>query len=101
MATKTSSKLKQQSPRSWIIIFLLVCVLLFGAYLRTRGLYWGEYQYLHPDERFLVWVGSDISPVESLSAYWDTATSTLNPHNQGHSFYVYGTLPMFLTRYVV
>jgi YYY domain-containing protein len=101
MATKTSSKLNQKSPRSWIITILLVCVLLFGAYLRTRGLYWGEYQYLHPDERFLVWVGSDISPVESLSAYWDTATSTLNPHNQGHSFYVYGTLPMFLARYVV
>ena len=80
---------------------LLICVLIIGAYLRTRGLNWGEYQYLHPDERFLIWVGTDISPVESLAAYWDTATSSLNPHNQSHNFYVYGTLPMFLARYVV
>jgi dolichyl-phosphate-mannose--protein O-mannosyl transferase len=25
----------------------------------------------------------------------------LNPHNRGHGFYVYGTLPLFLTRYIV
>jgi len=82
-------------------ILLLIGVLLVGAYLRFVGIRWGEYQYLHPDERFLVWVGTDISPVESLSAYWDTANSSLNPHNRGHGFYVYGTLPMFLARYIV
>jgi len=82
-------------------ILLLTGVLLVGAYLRFVGMRWGEYQYLHPDERFLIWVGTDISPVESLSAYWDTVNSSLNPHNRGHGFYVYGTLPMFLTRYVV
>ncbi len=76
-------------------------ILLVGAYLRFIGLNWGEYQYLHPDERFLIWVGSDISPVEKFSDYWNTATSSLNPHNRGHSFYVYGTLPLILTRYVV
>ncbi len=99
---------------------LLVVILLAGAYLRLVGLNWGEYQYLHPDERFLVWVGTDISPLKcadpaipvadcppeqkswlSLSEYFDTVNSTLNPQNRGHGFYVYGTLPMFLTRYVV
>jgi len=101
MAIEKSSKQKQKSSQRWIFVVLLIYVLFVGAFLRTRGLNWGEYQYLHPDERFLIWVGTDISPVESLSSYWDTATSTLNPNNQGHNFYVYGTLPMFLARYAV
>ena len=101
MVVDTSPHQQKQSMKRWIFVVLLIFVLFVGIYLRTRGLIWGEYQYLHPDERFLVWVGTDISPVESLSAYWDTARSTLNPHNQGHNFYVYGTLPMFIARYLV
>ncbi|HEX6306003.1 MAG TPA: glycosyltransferase family 39 protein, partial [Anaerolineales bacterium] len=87
--------------RRWMYTLLLSIILIAGGYLRLRGLYWGEYQYLHPDERFLVMVGSSISTVESLSEYWNTAVSSLNPHNVGHDLYVYGTLPMFLTRYLV
>lgn len=85
----------------WIYPLLLAAILVFGGYLRLRGLYWGEYQYLHPDERFLVMVGSSISPVDSLAEYWNTSVSSLNPHNVGHDLYVYGTLPMFLARYLV
>jgi YYY domain-containing protein len=48
----------------------------------------------------LIWVGTDISPVKSLAEYFDTANSSLNPHNRGHGFYVYGTLPMFAARYL-
>ncbi len=92
---------KQSKHSPWLYALLLVGVLLAGAYLRISGLYWGEFQYLHPDERFLVWVGSDIQTVDSLAAYFDTAVSPLNPNNAGHGFYVYGTLPMFLTRYMV
>lgn len=104
---------KKKTPL-WVFDLLLIFVLLFGAYLRGAGLYWGEYQYLHPDERFLVWVGADISPVTvkevdgevektwmSWSEYFDTVNSSLNPNNRGHGFYVYGTLPMFLTRVAV
>ncbi len=98
----------------WGLDLLMVLVLLAGAFLRTAGLYWGEYQYLHPDERFLVWVGTDITPTKdvetpegikqtwmSLGEYFDTPNSTLNPNNRGHGFYVYGTLPMFITRFAV
>jgi len=85
----------------WIFDLLLILVLLTGAYFRATGIFWGENQFLHPDERFLVWVGTDISPVESLGEYFDTPISSLNPHNRGHGFYVYGTLPMFATRYIV
>ncbi|UCC52071.1 MAG: phospholipid carrier-dependent glycosyltransferase, partial [Anaerolineaceae bacterium] len=99
---------------------LLVIILLSGAYFRLTGIDWGEYQYLHPDERFLVGVGTDITPVKciddtipsnacppeqkawmSWGEYFDTAKSTMNPHNQGHRFYVYGTLPLFMVRYAV
>jgi len=111
-----------EKKRSGVLLLdlLLVIVLLAGAYFRFVGLDWGEYQFLHPDERFLIWVGSDISPVKcqdpayslydcppeqktwlSLSDYFDTPTSTLNPNNRGHGFYVYGTLPMFITRLAV
>jgi YYY domain-containing protein len=99
---------------------------------------------MHPDERFLLWVGRDIQPIgkdteerkygetvqvvdplgappalsqpsmawrgqfpetfpdcQEWGGYFDASCSPLNPHNRGHAFYVYGTLPMFLTRYVV
>ncbi len=92
---------EKSNKNTLIVGALLTLILLAGAFLRFRGLTWGEYQYLHPDERFLIWVGTDISPVESLSEYWDTANSSLNPHNRGHSFYVYGTLPLYLARYAV
>ena len=93
--------LPQQKNRRLLFSLLFLLVLVAAGYFRFRGLLWGEYQYLHPDERFLVWVGTDISPVKSLAEYFNTAESSLNPQNRGHGFYVYGTLPMFLTRYVV
>ena len=128
----SENKAKHGKIPAWIFEILLVLVLLTGALLRLRGIYWGEFTYMHPDERFLVWVGTDIQPIGTDSAqigpapradqpgmtwraqypqelpdclewggYFDAACSPLNPNNRGHSFYVYGTLPMFLTRYVV
>ena len=128
--SQPSLKKKRQwaSPRVYDI--LLLYILVIGAFFRFIGIQWGEFQYLHPDERFLVWVGSDIMPIgtppEALGpppsvattpyrasfenaypdciewgGYFDASCSPLNPNNRGHSFYVYGTLPMFITRYVV
>jgi len=37
---------------------------------------------------------------DSPGLYLDTARSPLNPHNRGYGFFVYGTLPLFLTRAV-
>ncbi|GAP14417.1 protein containg Chlor_Arch_YYY domain [Longilinea arvoryzae] len=83
----------------WDVLLLLVMIL--GAYFRLTGIDWGRGQFLHPDERFFVWVTADISRVNSVGEYFDTANSSLNPHNRGHTFYVYGTLPVIATRYVV
>lgn len=84
----------------WLWLVALIVVLALGAYLRFTGIFWGEYSFLHPDERFFVWVTADISPVKSLAEYFNTALSTLNPHNVGHTFFVYGTFPVIVTRYL-
>ena len=83
-----------------LICFLLILVLYVGGTLRISGIDWDEEQHLHPDERFLTMVESSLEPVQSVAEYFDTGSSTLNPHNRGHGFYVYGTLPIFIVRYV-
>ena len=109
-------------PRVWIYDLLLALILIAGITFRLIGINWGENQYLHPDERFLVWVGADISPTKIVpnpnpnpapgeqaeikkwitwQEYFDTPNSSLNPQNRGHGFYVYGTFPMFLARFIV
>ncbi len=121
-------KIRWVTPRIYDV--LLLFVLLIGCVFRYIGIQWGDFQYLHPDERFLIWVGTDIMPIgapaetlgpppnvinnpwranfpsaypdcKSWGGYFDASCSPLNPNNRGHSFYVYGTLPMFLTRYIV
>ena len=90
----------KKKMRPWLVALLVVYVLGVGAFLRFNGIDWDEEQHLHPDERFLTMVSSAIEPVESLGDYFDTANSTLNPHNRGYTFYVYGTLPLIIVRYV-
>ena len=94
----------QKTPKpiklNWLWDLLIIVILLIGAYFRFTGLNWDTNYHLHPDERFLTMVESAISPVESLGQYFDTANSPLNPNNRGYTFYVYGTLPIFLVRYI-
>src|SRR3972149_4585189 len=86
--------------RIWIYDLLFVLVLVVAAALRFVGINWDEDQHLHPDERFLTQVESRLEPVHSLREYFDTANSTLNPNNRDFGFFVYGTLPIFIVRYV-
>ncbi|MBI4927263.1 MAG: phospholipid carrier-dependent glycosyltransferase, partial [Anaerolineae bacterium] len=78
---------------------LLVSILLLGAVFRFTGIGWDQNTHMHPDERFLTMVATSIEPVKSIGDYFNTETSSLNPHNRGYGFYVYGTLPMFIVRY--
>ncbi len=89
-----------QRNQSWVWGVLLIGIILLGAYFRFVGLDWDQDHHLHPDERFLTMVETGISPVESLSDYFNTAESSLNPNNRGHGFFVYGTLPIFIVRYL-
>lgn len=87
-------------------VLLLAGILLLGAYLRFYNINWDENFHLHPDERFLTMVETSLVPVGSIREYFNTATSSLNPHNildsDGNSvfpFFVYGTFPIILVRY--
>ncbi len=75
----------------------LALVALLGLAARLHGIGWDGWQHLHPDERFLTIV-SDAIRLPPPSLWFDTARSPANPHNAGQSFYVYGTLPLFLFR---
>ena len=86
--------------RYWFLDLFLILVLAGGGYFRFVGISWDGDQHLHPDERFLTMVENNMTPVESLGDYFNTDLSTLNPHNVGHSFYVYGDFPIIFTRYI-
>ncbi len=77
---------------------LLIAILGFAAWLRLWGTNWDDGQHIHPDERFLSFVLSDIAVPGSLGAYFDSTSSTLNPYNRGHGSFVYGTFPLFATK---
>lgn len=77
---------------------VLLFILVLAAVLRFVGLDWDDGYYLHPDERFMVMVTVDTAWPHSVSQYFDSDTSPLNPYNTRHGTFVYGTFPMFLTK---
>jgi len=79
-----------------LTILALLVIMAVAAHLRFLGVDWDAGQHLHPDERFLTMVASALQTPEDFGHYLDSQTSTLNPRNQGHEFYVYGTWPMTL-----
>ena len=85
---------------SRIVPLLLLLVLLLGAYFRFVGLDWDEGHHLHPDERFLTDVASQLETTADPLTYLRTSESPLNPYNIGKPSYVYGNFPMTVTRYV-
>jgi len=78
---------------------MLALIALFGFSLRVTNVNWDQGQHLHPDERFLMIVTDNIHAPESVSQYFDTAQSPLNPYKTQGSF-VYGTFPLFLNKTV-
>ncbi len=103
---------------SWLYDILFVFVLLLAGYLRLGGVEWGEGYHQHPDELFLMGVLDSLraqvcdEPADTFvdacapenrrwmtpAEYFNSAASTLNPYNRGYGFFVYGNLPMTLTR---
>lgn len=79
---------------------LLIVILALAATLRLIGINWDNGSHLHPDERFLTMVTTNITAPQTIRAYFDTQTSSFNPHNKGFSFYVYGTYPVHLTKII-
>ena len=85
---------------TWLYDLLLIVVLAAAAYFRFTGSNWGELNIQHPDANFITSVTLAIQPVHSLADYFNTAKSTLNPAAVGYPAYVYGTLPLFIVRYL-
>ena len=85
-----------RSLKAKIIIFL---IFILAFCLRVYGLDWDQGQHLHPDERFLTMVATDIKLPRNIFQYFNTAASPLNPYNNpNYQFFVYGTFPLFLTK---
>jgi YYY domain-containing protein len=85
---------------AWLYDVLLIGILLVAAYFRFKGSNWGDFDNQHPDENFITSVTLAIQPVHSLGEYFNTAQSSLNPAVVGYPAYVYGTLPLFIVRYL-
>lgn len=77
-----------------------ILAVVITATLRFVGIDWDSGTHLHPDERFLTMVATNIRWPQSPQEYFDTHASPLNPHNMGHKFYVYGTWPIAITKAV-
>jgi hypothetical protein len=77
---------------------LLLVLAAISLALRLIGIDWDQGLYLHPDERFVVWVTTDLRWPATVAGFFNTATSPLNPYNTQHSSFVYGTFPSFLVK---
>lgn len=73
-------------------------VAIVALALRLIGIDWDQGTYLHPDERFVVWVTTDLRWPQSFAEYFNAAVSPLNPYNTQHGSFVYGTFPSFLVK---
>jgi YYY domain-containing protein len=84
---------------SRIFKHVLPALLLFALALTVRlyDLNWDQSQFNHPDERHTTNVLSQLQMPDSLTAYFDSGRSTLNPYNNRQSW-VYGTFPIVLYR---
>jgi hypothetical protein len=82
--------------RTVIIVFFGILLITIGT--RILGVNWDNGQHLNPDERFLTMVAPQLSWPKTITGYFDTKTSPLNPHNKGFSFYVYGIWPVLLVK---
>jgi YYY domain-containing protein len=103
---KSSEAPVDRKPRKRIVRreivtgLILLAIMALAAYLRYVGVDWDELSNNHPDERFLTMLEGALQLPDSLGEYFRTETSLLNPHNVGRTHFVYGTLPIFLIRYL-
>lgn len=79
-------------------LFFLSLILLFAFILRFIGLNWDQGQHLHPDERFLTIVLTDIKIPKNFKEYLNPQISPLNPYNHNYNFFVYGPFPLNIVK---
>ncbi len=80
------------------LYIVLIAILVIAAFFRFFAINWDQDQHLHPDERFLTMVATDMKVPHSFADYLNPATSLFNPANINHKFYVYGTFPVVINK---
>ncbi len=84
---------------------LLAVLLVCAAVLRLGHINWDEFQHVHPDERFIVWVADTVRWPGDLGTALDPASSALNPFRWPPGTnelagkprnYAYGHFPLYL-----
>jgi YYY domain-containing protein len=95
-----SEYLETRIVKTTVTITFLFLIMVVAVYLRFVGINWDDRTHPHPDERFLTMVETGISLPSGYGEYFDTEFSPLNPNNAGFGFFVYGTFPIFLVRYL-
>src|SRR5260221_2910699 len=90
----------QKFTKNKLGLLALFCILIIASFFRFYNLNWDQNQHLHPDERFLTMVTNDITWPTSVSEYLDPQRSPLNPRSKGYDFFVYGTIPLYITKIV-
>lgn len=83
--------------RSFLILFVILCI---ASFFRLLDINWDNNYHLHPDERFLAMVVNDMRLPEDFFTYFDPNTSPMNPRNFGYEFFVYGTFPLILAKFL-
>jgi YYY domain-containing protein len=88
-----------------LLLLSVAVLLILGGSLRLLHINWDQFQHVHPDERFIVWVADTISWPGDLQAALDPVRSTLNPFRwppEGGDLagqprsYAYGHFPLYL-----
>ena len=80
--------------------FIPILIFLFAFSLRIYDINWDQNQHLHPDERFLTMTTVSMGWPKSFSEYLNPSLSKLNPYNVGSGFFVYGTFPTTIVKYL-
>lgn len=76
-------------------LYILISILILSFSLRIIGLNWDQGHHLHPDERQITMVATDIKFPESRKiSQILSPNSSLNP-----KFFAYGSLPIYLLKF--
>ncbi len=85
--------------RSGALIFSALLI-FFGLACRFYNLKWDEGAHIHPDERFVVMTVVALKAPASVSEYFNTEVSGLNPFHTGTDLFIYGQLPLNLCKVI-
>jgi hypothetical protein len=79
---------------------LLILIVILASYFRLVGSNWDNFAHLHPDERYMTMVATAIKWPEDFETYLNPVTSSLSPFNNNYGSYIYGTLPLFIVKFI-